>query len=57
MEGVLEFLLSKDLRAHILRKLFHFIIVPMINVDGVYNGFYRSDTQGNNLNRFYATAD
>ncbi len=29
------------------------MIVPMINPDGVYNGYYRMDTHNQNLNRFY----
>ena len=57
MEGIIKFLMSSDLRAYILRKLFHFVIIPTLNPDGVYNGFYRADTLGNNLNRFYLTAD
>lgn len=54
MEGVIDFLLNReDLRAHILRDMFVFMVVPMINVDGVYNGHFRMDTFGHNLNRFY----
>lgn len=54
MEGVIDFLLDKeDLRAHLLRKMFVFMIVPMINVDGVYHGHFRMDINGKNLNRFY----
>lgn len=58
MEGVIDFLTSKhDLRAHLLRKMFVFMIVPMINVDGVYHGHFRMDTFGRNLNRFYIKPD
>jgi murein tripeptide amidase MpaA len=54
MEGVIDFLLNKnDLRASLLRKMFVFMIVPMINVDGVYRGHFRMDIFGKNLNRFY----
>lgn len=42
-----------DLRAKLLRKMFVFMIIPMINVDGVYHGHFRMDTEGKNLNRYY----
>ena len=58
MVGVLKFLTSKqDLRAYLLRQMFVFMVVPMINVDGVFKGHFRMDTFGNNLNRHYIDPD
>lgn len=54
MEGIINFLINKhDLRAQLLRKMFVFMIIPMINVDGVFHGHFRMDIFGKNLNRFY----
>lgn len=54
LQGILEFLLSyNNLQAYLLRRLFIFKIVPMLNPDGVVAGNYRADPQGFNLNRFY----
>jgi murein tripeptide amidase MpaA len=45
MKGVIDFLMNKeDLRAKLLRKMFVFMIIPMINVDGVYHGYFRMDS-------------
>lgn len=54
LNGFLNFLLDrKNQTAAALRKLYVFKIIPFLNPDGVYNGFYRSDTLGHNLNRVY----
>lgn len=54
LKGLLQILCSKaDPRGAVLRDNFVFVIVPMLNPDGVYRGHFRSDTQGLNLNRYY----
>lgn len=58
LTGMIRFLLNpKDLRAYLLRRLFVFMIVPMLNPDGVYEGNYRMDLLGRNLNRLYNSPD
>ncbi|GAB0098302.1 cytosolic carboxypeptidase-like protein 5 [Sergentomyia squamirostris] len=54
LNGFLSLLLDrKSSVAASLRRLYVFKIVPFLNPDGVYNGLYRSDTLGHNLNRVY----
>eukprot|EP00047_Mylnosiga_fluctuans_P021256 m.102459 g.102459 ORF g.102459 m.102459 type:complete len:752 (-) comp8825_c0_seq3:132-2387(-) len=53
MKGVLDFLLSDDPDAEVLRDSFLFKIVPMLNPDGVIVGNYRCNLAGFDLNRTY----
>nr|XP_060611864.1 cytosolic carboxypeptidase 4 [Anolis sagrei ordinatus] len=51
MKGTLEFLLSRDPTADLLRHCFIFKIIPMLNPDGVINGNQRCSLSGEDLNR------
>ncbi|XP_053688151.1 uncharacterized protein LOC128737518 isoform X2 [Sabethes cyaneus] len=54
LNGFLSTLLDrKSIVSITLRRMYVFKIVPFLNPDGVYNGLYRSDTRGHNLNRVY----
>jgi len=51
MRGILEFLTGESNDAKILRSLFIFKIVPMLNPDGVIYGNNRCSLSGVDLNR------
>ncbi|XP_004693028.2 PREDICTED: cytosolic carboxypeptidase 4 [Condylura cristata] len=51
MKGALEFLVSSDPVATLLRENFIFKIIPMLNPDGVINGNHRCSLRGEDLNR------
>ncbi|CAB3411218.1 unnamed protein product [Caenorhabditis bovis] len=53
LHGFIEFLVSNDDRAHKLRKVYCFKIVPMLNPDGVSLGNYRCSLLGYDLNRMW----
>ncbi|XP_053143449.1 cytosolic carboxypeptidase 2 isoform X2 [Hemicordylus capensis] len=56
MRGFLDFILSDSPDAQLLRDLFIFKVVPMLNPDGVIVGNYRCSLAGRDLNRNYKTA-
>jgi murein tripeptide amidase MpaA len=51
MQGALEFLAGQEPEAIALREHFTFIVVPMLNPDGVIVGNNRSGLDGSDLNR------
>jgi hypothetical protein len=51
MEGIIYFLLSDSSESKYLKQNFDFVILPMINVDGVIYGNFRCDINGNDMNR------
>ncbi|XP_054999544.1 cytosolic carboxypeptidase 4 [Sorex araneus] len=55
MKGALEFLVSSDPVAQLLRETFIFKLVPMLNPDGVINGNHRCSLRGEDLNRCWLT--
>jgi hypothetical protein len=57
MEGFLKFILGDGKEAIEMRDSFIFVIVPMLNPDGVIVGNYRCDITGNDLNRKYCDSD
>lgn len=47
MEGILKFLLNEiDSRSDLLRKNFQFVLIPMLNPEGVFEGMFRNDLHG-----------
>jgi cytosolic carboxypeptidase protein 2/3 len=53
VEFIIDYLIGNSLEARILRENFVFYVIPMLNPDGVINGFYRADISGLDLNRQY----
>lgn len=54
LNGIWNFLANEtSIQSKVLRDKFVFKIVPMLNPDGVYRGYYRLDTFAQNLNRYY----
>jgi murein tripeptide amidase MpaA len=57
MQGFINFLVSDTIKARELRSNLIFKIIPMLNIDGVVAGNYRSSFSGSDLNRQYISPD
>lgn len=55
VEYMIDFLIGNSVEARILRENFFIYVVPMLNIDGVVIGNYRSNLSGVDLNRQYIT--
>ena len=53
MHGIIAFLLGGTKPARLLRELFEFMVIPMLNTDGVILGNFRAGLAGDDLNRQY----
>jgi len=54
LDGIWSILTNeKSEQGQVLREKFVFKVVPILNPDGVYRGYFRLDTLGQNLNRYY----
>ena len=57
MKGIVDHLLGDTDVARALRARFYFVLVPMLNPDGVINGNYRCNIAGFDLNRNWKNPD
>ncbi|CAL8084403.1 unnamed protein product [Calicophoron daubneyi] len=55
VKGIVDYLISEDPDAELLRTNFVFKLVPMLNPDGVIVGNYRCSLSGCDLNRKYTS--
>ena len=54
LDGIWSILTDeKSESGQVLREKFVFKVVPILNPDGVYRGYFRLDTLAQNLNRYY----
>ena len=52
LEGIVDFLMeNNDYESY--KKNYNFYIIPMVNIDGVFYGNYRTNLSGNDLNRVW----
>lgn len=57
LHGLIDFLLSNNGCSRFLLDHFVFHIIPMLNIDGVIEGFYRASLTCNDLNRYWINPD
>jgi cytosolic carboxypeptidase protein 2/3 len=51
LRGAVEYLVSNRAESNFLKDHFDIYIIPMLNVDGVVSGNYRTSMAGCDLNR------
>jgi murein tripeptide amidase MpaA len=56
-KGIFSFITSGSQEAKFLRKFYTFVLVPVLNPDGVVCGNYRSSVAGVDLNRQWISPD
>jgi murein tripeptide amidase MpaA len=54
---VIEKLLAKTKESEFLRKNYIFYVIPMVNIDGVVYGHYRTNLSGKDLNRKWDSSE
>ena len=57
LKGFLEFLCSNNKYAQEMRKRVNFLVIPMINPDGVIIGNSRTSAAGRDMNRMFLDTD
>ena len=57
MHGFLQFICGNSCEAIFLRKNIIFMIIPMLNVDGVIAGNHRTGFSGKDFNRQFVNPD
>jgi murein tripeptide amidase MpaA len=55
--GIFDFLTSDRKEAKFLRKFYTFVLIPVLNPDGVVCGNYRNSVAGVDLNRQWINPD
>lgn len=55
MRGYMNYLLSEKMESSFIRQHYITKVVPMLNIDGVIEGFYRVSLSGNDLNRIWSS--
>lgn len=54
---MIEKLLAKTKESEFLRKNYIFYVIPMVNIDGVVYGHYRTNLSGKDLNRKWDSSE
>lgn len=56
-EGLIDFLISDNAEAIVARRNFNYMIIPMMNPDGIYNGTSRYNMNMEDLNNIWLNDD